>query len=110
MFKKIIDGAIKSRVLHTRNKELDFITPNYIPSFSSRDDYYLKSRITGLLSVIPQQTVLISAYDYYMLNVDGHVTSDFIHKSFKNKLLFLDSGGYELQFSNKDCWDAYKYM
>ena len=88
---------------------MDFVTPNYIPSFSSRDDHYLKERITSLLDAIPQQTILISAYDYCGLNTGGHIVPSFIRNSFKEKLLFLDSGGYELQFSIVDSWDRSKY-
>lgn len=43
-----------------------------------------------------------------MRNV-GHITTKFIEKSFKEKLLFLDSGGYELQFSCDDNWTPLKY-
>ena len=88
---------------------MDFITPNYIPSFSSRDDQYLKERINSLLDVIPQQTILISAYDYHNLNAEEYIIPSFIRNSFREKLLFLDSGGYELQFSTADSWNCFKY-
>ena len=109
MFEKIFEGEFQSRILHTKDKGLDFITPDYIPSFSSRDDRYLKERINSLLDMIPQQTILISAYDYYNLKSKGYITSKFIENSFKEKLLFLDSGGYELQFSKRDDWSRAKY-
>ena len=109
MFEKIFEGEFQSRILHTKDKGLDFITPDYIPSFSSRDDRYLKERINSLLDMIPQQTILISAYDYYNLKSKGYITSKFIENSFKEKLLFLDSGGYELQFSKRDDWNRAKY-
>lgn len=105
----MFDGEYNTRIFETGEKKLSFITPAYIPSFSSRDDPYLKDRINVLLEGIPQQVILISAYDYYNLKKDNHITPEFIKKSFKNKLLFLDSGGFELQFSEEDEWNPKKY-
>lgn len=53
---------------------------------------------------------MISAYDYYQLKKEGTINTYFIKKQFKDRFLFLDSGGYELQFSTSDDWspDMYK--
>lgn len=108
-FNKVFEGEYNSRILEYNINNLEFITPNYIPSFSSRDDPYIKERINELLDDIPQSTVLISAYDYYELKNKGSIYPSFIKKSFKDKLLFLDSGGYELQFSTSNNWTPERY-
>lgn len=105
----MFEGEYNTRIFDFKKGNVNFITPNYIPSFSSREDHYLKERINALLDEIPQQVILISAYDYYNLKRAGHITTKFIEKSFKEKLLFLDSGGYELQFSDGDDWTPLKY-
>ena len=105
----MLDGEYNTRIFNLKRKSLNFITPNYIPSFSSRDDPYLKERINTLLPQIPQPTILISAYDFYNLEREGHITYEFIRESFKDKLLFLDSGGFELQFSNENTWNPDNY-
>ena len=105
----MFEGEYNTRIFDLKKNSVDFITPNYIPSFSSRDDHYLKERIEILLPQIPQPTVLISAYDFYNLKLNGHITPDIIKGLFKNKLLFLDSGGFELQFSDGDNWSPDKY-
>lgn len=105
----MFDGECKTRIFNLQNGNINFVTPNYIPSFSSRDDRYLKDRINALLPEIPQQVILISAYDYHNLKMDGHITSQYIKESFNDKLLFLDSGGYELQFSDSDDWTPLRY-
>lgn len=105
----MFDGEYNTRIFEFKNGNIKFITPNYIPSFSSREDHYLKERINALLHEIPQEVILISAYDYYNLKRNGHITTKFIGKSLKEKLLFLDSGGYELQFSDNDEWTPLKY-
>ncbi len=58
---------------------------------------------------IPQKTVLISAYDYYNLERDGYLNTEEVRASFNHKFLFLDSGGFELQYSNNDDWNPEKY-
>ncbi len=105
----MFEGEYNTRILEYKTNNLEFITPNYIPSFSSRDDPYIKERMCELLDDIPQSTVLISAYDYYQLRNKGSIDPNFIKKSFKDKLLFLDSGGYELQFSTSDNWTPERY-
>lgn len=105
----MFEGEYNTRILNLEKKNLDFITPNYIPSFSSREDHHLKERINVILPKIPQQTILISAYDYYNLKKDGSITPQIIKASFKEKLLFLDSGGFEMQFSHVDEWSVDKY-
>jgi predicted RNA-binding protein len=65
--------------------------------------------MNALLPQIPQQTILISAYDYYNLKKEGDITPQTIKESFKNKILFLDSGGFEIQFSHEDKWSVHKY-
>ncbi len=109
MFRVRLEGEYNSRILSMEKDSINFITPNYIPSFSSRDDHYLKERINTLLHEIPQQVILISAFDYYNLRKEGHINPKFVKKSFEKRLLFLDSGGYELQFSDRDDWTALKY-
>jgi hypothetical protein len=105
----VFEGQYNTRIFDLKKKNLDFITPNYIPSFSSREDHFLKERINALLPQIPQQTILISAYDYYNLKTEGDITPQIIKASFKEKLLFLDSGGFEMQFSHGDEWSVDKY-
>jgi len=109
IFKKEFDGGYNTRIFSLHRGEKDILTPNFIPSFSSRDDHYLKERIEVFLQQIPQQTILISAYDYFLLQQRKEISADFIKKCFKNKFLFLDSGGYELQFSCDRTWDPLTY-
>jgi len=61
------------------------------------------------LPQIPQQTILVSAYDYFLLKQQKEIDAVFIKKCFKDKFLFLDSGGYELQFSEDKKWNPATY-
>jgi hypothetical protein len=109
IFQKEFDGGYNTRIFSLHREENDFLTPNFIPSFSSRDDHYLKERLEVFLPKIPQQTILISAYDYFLLKQQNEIDAGFIKKCFKDKFLFLDSGGYELQFSENKGWDPIVY-
>jgi len=104
-----LDGGYNTRIFNLHREGNDFLTPNYIPSFSSSDDHYLKERLEVFLPQIPQQTILISAYDYFLLKQQKEIDADFIKKCFKDKFLFLDSGGYELQFSDDETWNPSSY-
>lgn len=53
--------------------------------------------------------ILISAYDYFLLKQRRGIDQSFIKKYFKDKFLFLDSGGYELQFSEDLNWNPSTY-
>jgi hypothetical protein len=109
IFQKEFDGGYNTRIFNLHRQGKDFLTPNFIPSFSSRDDHYLKERLEVFLPQIPQQTILISAYDYFLLKQQKKIDADFIKRRFKRKFLFLDSGGYELQFSEDKKWNPSTY-
>jgi len=82
-------------------RDIKLITPFFIPSFSGVNDRNFISKIKYLLPNIPQRCILISAYDYYKFNIirKGRrlFEDDFMFKIFKDRLLFLDSGGFEIK-------------
>lgn len=88
-------------------------TPLYIASFSSQDDLFLKNRIQYFINEkTPQKIFLISAYDYDNIkNSNSEKTEllELIKKSFKDKFLFLDNGGFELQFLEDETWGKKSY-
>lgn len=110
MFKKIFKGESLSRVFETKVNRNILITPEFIPAFSSREDRSISNRIKIMLNNIPQPASLISAYDYKTLGMTDISIAEIIKSYSKGKMLFLDSGAFELQFDINDKWDEERYV
>lgn len=111
MFKKIFEDESLSRVFEIKINKNILATPEFIPSFSSREDKSsLSNRIMAMINKIPQSASLISSFDYRMLGTIDSNIAEIIKSYSKEKILFLDSGGFELQFDTNSIWNEERYM
>ena len=112
-FVKFHEGEYFSRIAGAKIRQIDLVTPTFLPAFSSFGDRFIASRLEAVLPHIPQSVALISALDVHLLRnalvPDGRTVLQVLHASERTKLLYCDSGGYEAQYRKDVDWSTELY-
>jgi len=112
-FVKFHEGEFFSRIAGAKIRQMDLVTPTFLPAFSSFGDRFIATRLEAVLPHIPQSVALISALDVHMLRnalvSNGRTVLQVLHESERTKILYCDSGGYEAQYRKDIAWSTELY-
>jgi len=108
----IFESAPFSRVTEVTVKGKKLVTPTFFPAVSSYGIKYSFEALVRLLTVYSYPRLLVSAYDFYLLNdkKKKELSQEMSEYSQKGCFVFLDSGIYESSWKADSRWiyDRYK--